>query len=156
MTKKTAKYAARLQKPDGFTVIAPGDAKEKLKAVPVTDLCGIATGIGNFLVKYGAITCGDVARLPISLLAKRFGNIGRRIWHMCQGQDLEPVKSGVDAVKSMGHGKVLPPNTCERSLLLTYFSHMSVKLAARLRKNNLATQTFSIGLKEYIPRLAQQ
>lgn len=145
--KTTAKYAAKQQKPNGFTVITPWKAKEKLKPVPATELCGIAEGIGNFLAKYGAITCGDVTKLPISLLAKRFGNIGRRIWYMCQGQDPEPVKASIDAVKSMGHGKVLPPNTRDRTLLLTYLLHMSEKLAARLRKNNLVAQTFSIGLK---------
>ncbi len=47
--KTTAKYAAKLNKPDGFTVIQPWQAKSALQHVPVTELCGIAKGIGNFL-----------------------------------------------------------------------------------------------------------
>ena len=48
--------------------------------------------------------------LPIGVLAKRFGNLGRRIWFMAQGLDPEPVNINVAPPKSIGHGKVMPPN----------------------------------------------
>lgn len=107
--KTTAKYAAKLQKPDGFSVIPPWQARETLSRVPVTELCGIAHGIGSFLAKHGVYTCGDMANLPISILGKRFGNLGRRIWYMCLGADPEPLSTEVPDPKSMGHGKVIPP-----------------------------------------------
>ena len=74
--KTTAKYAAKLNKPDGFTVIPPWQAKSALRHVPVTELCGIAKGIGNFLASYGVHYCGDMEKLPISVLSRRF-EIGR-------------------------------------------------------------------------------
>src|SRR5262249_52372343 len=89
--KTTAKFAAKLKKPNGFLIIPPWEAEARLANVPVTELCGIASGIGRFLRQYGVIYCGDMANLPISILAKRFGNIGRRIWYMCRGQDPDPV-----------------------------------------------------------------
>jgi DNA polymerase-4 len=85
--KTTAKYAAKLNKPDGLTVIPPWQSRQRLKEVPVTELCGIAGGIGRFLAEHGVHICGDMAKLPISVLARRFGNPGRRIWYMCQGAD---------------------------------------------------------------------
>ena len=45
--KTTAKWAAKLHKPDGLTVVPPWEAAERLKHIPVTDLCGIAKGIGD-------------------------------------------------------------------------------------------------------------
>ena len=93
--KTTAKYAAKLNKPNGFTLIPPWEAKARLHDVPVTELCGIAGGIGDFLARYGVYKCGDMARLPISVLGKRFGNPGRRIWYMCQGADPEQVQMQV-------------------------------------------------------------
>jgi hypothetical protein len=48
-------------------------------------------------------------RLPLSVLARRFGNPGRRIWYMCQGADTENLQFEVPAPKSIGHGKVVPP-----------------------------------------------
>jgi len=146
--KTTAKFAAKLQKPDGLTVIPPWEARERLRDEPVTALCGIAKGIGTFLAQYGACRCGEVGELPIGILARRFGNLGRRIWLMCQGEDPDRIHTDVPAPKSMGHGKVVPPDTQDIEVLLTYLRHMSEKLAARLRRHAMQAQHFYIGLKQ--------
>ena len=145
--KTTAKFAAKLQKPDGLTVIPPREAAQRLRAVPVTELCGIAKGIGQFLAEHGVITCGDMRRLPISVLARRFGNPGRRIWYMCQGQDPATLQLEVPPPKSIGHGKMLPPRTRDPELLHTWLLHMSTKVGARLRRHGLQATTFFIGLR---------
>ena len=145
--KTTAKFAAKLEKPDGLTVIPPREAAARLRDVPVTALCGIAGGIGGFLESYGVHTCGEVGQLPISVLARRYGNPGRRIWHMCQGSDPAGLQTEVPAPKSIGHGKVLPPDTRDRELLLTWLLHMSEKVGARLRRHRLQASAFAIGLR---------
>jgi len=145
--KTTAKYAAKLNKPDGFTVIPPWQAKAALHDVPVTDLCGINKGIGGFLESYGVRYCGDMEKLPISVLARRFGNLGRRIWYMCQGADPDPLHPDVAAPKSIGHGKVMPPNTKNRDVLLTYLQHMCSKVGARMRRHDMEARTFWVGLR---------
>ena len=145
--KTTAKYAAKLDKPDGLTVIPPWQARKQLENVPVTELCGIAGGIGRFLAEHGVHNCGDMAQLPISVLARRFGNPGRRIWYMCQGADPEPLQLNVPPPKSIGHGKVMPPNTQDQEILLLYLLHMSEKVAARLRRHQLQAQKFYVGLR---------
>ena len=145
--KTTAKFAAKLDKPNGLTVIPPWEAAQRLHDVPVTGLCGIAEGIGRFLAAHGVHTCGEVKRLPISVLARRFGNPGRRIWYMCQGQDPDKLQQDIPAPKSIGHGKVVPPDTRDRDVLLTYLMHMSEKVGARLRRHRLEALTFHIGLR---------
>ena len=145
--KTTAKFAAKLNKPDGLTVIPPWEAEEWLREVPVTGLCGIAKGIGRFLADHGVHTCGEIKNLPISVLARRFGNPGRRIWYMCQGQDPATLQQDVPAPKSIGHGKVVPPNTRDIEVLLTYLLHMSTKVGTRLRRHQLQAQHFAIGLR---------
>ena len=145
--KTTAKYAAKRVKPNGFTVIPPWEARRRLAPVPVTELCGIAGGIGGFLAQHGVHTCGDMARLPISVLARRFGNPGRRIWYMCQGEDPEPVQVNVPPPKSIGHGKVMPPDTRDREVILTYLLHMSEKVGARLRRHDMVASRFLVALR---------
>lgn len=147
--KTTAKFAAHLKKPNGFTMITPWEARARLYDVPVNELCGIGPGITQFLATYNVYTCGDMARLPIGILAKRFGNLGRRLWYMCQGADPDPVRTTYQVLKSMGHGKVLPPYTTDAKIIWTYLRHMTEKLAARLRRHQLQAQTFFIGLKSY-------
>ena len=145
--KTTAKFAAKLNRPNGLTIIPPWEAAEWLHEVPVTGLCGIAEGIGGFLAAHGVQTCGDIKKLPISVLARRFGNPGRRIWYMCQGQDPAALQQDIPAPKSVGHGKVVPPNTRDIETLLTYLMHMSTKVGTRLRRHQLQAQNFSIGLR---------
>jgi DNA polymerase-4 len=143
----TAKFAAKQRKPDGLTVIPPWEAAEQLHDVPVTELCGIARGIGGFLERHGVRTCGDMKKLPISVLGRRFGNPGRRIWHMCQGTDPTKLTYEVPAPKSVGHGKVLPPATRDRELLLTWLLHMATKVGTRLRRHELEAGRFFVGLR---------
>ena len=145
--KTTAKYAAKLDKPNGLTVIPPWEARARLREVPVTELCGINRGIGRFLAERGVHTCGDMARLPIGALAQRFGNPGRRIWYMAQGADPAPLQLTLAAPRSIGHGKVMPPRTRDRQVLLVYLEHMAEKVAARLRRHRLRASHFFIGLR---------
>ena len=145
--KTTAKYAAKLNKPGGLTIIPPWQARQRLHDVVVTELCGINKGIGSFLAARGVLTCGDMARLPIGELARRFGNPGRRIWYMCQGRDLDKVAGTVAPPQSIGHGKMIPPDSKDQEVILTYLLHMSEKLGARLRRHAMLARTFSLGLR---------
>jgi DNA polymerase-4 len=145
--KSTAKVAAKQHKPYGLTVVPPHGARDFLAPLPVTDLCGINRGIGGYLEKRGVTRCGDMEKLPVSELGRRFGNIGRRIWFMAQGLDPEPVITEVADPRSIGHGKVMPPETTDEQLICTYMAHMSDKVAARLRKYSLWASTFFFGLR---------
>ena len=123
--KTTAKYAAKLQKPDGLTLIPPWQARERLRNVPVTGLGGINQGIGAFLADRGVFTCGDMDRIPISTLGQRFGNPGRRIWYMCRGEDPDKVQGHFHPPKSVGHGKVMPPDTRDNDLIFMHALHLN-------------------------------
>ena len=145
--KTTAKYAAKLNKPDGFTVIPPWEARQQLANAPVTELCGVAKGIGRFLAERNVYVCGDMQHLPIGELSRRFGNPGKRIWYMAQGLDPEPLHPDVADPKTIGHGKILPPKTVDKDVLLTYLIHMAVRVCARLRRYHFESSEFFIGLR---------
>lgn len=145
--KTTAKYAAKLNKPDGLTIIPPWMAQQTLAQVPVTELCGIAKGIGRYLAARGVHKCRDMLQLPIGDLGQRFGNPGRRIWLMSQGLDPEQIKLSVPEPKSIGHGKVMPPDTQDPEIIHTFLLHMAEKVAARLRRHHYQARHFFIGLR---------
>lgn len=145
--KTTAKYAAKLRKPDGLTVIEPWRAREVLADAPVTELCGIGKGIGRYLAERGVHTCADMAKLPIGELGRHFGNPGRRMWLMTQGLDPDPVSTRVPAPQSIGHGKVMPPDTRDPEVVHTFLLHMAEKVATRLRRHAFQASLFFIGLR---------
>lgn len=146
--KTTAKYAAKLKKPNGLTVIPPWESATRLANVPVTQLCGIGPGVGRFLAQHGVILCGDMQRIPMTILSKRFGNWGKRLWWMCQGADPDPVVPRQPKHKTMGHSKILPPHTQSRKTILAYFCLITDKLAARLRRHQLSAQVFCIAWRQ--------
>jgi DNA polymerase-4 len=148
--KTTAKYAAKVRKPDGLTLINPDDAEAVLAPQLVTELSGINKGTARFLAQYGVFRCGDMKKIPISIPAKRFGNLGRRIWLMAQGKDPDSIVRNVKLPKTIGHGKVMPPETDDLATILVYFQHMSEKVAARLRRHKFKANQFYIGLKTQV------
>lgn len=145
-TKTTAKYAAKLNKPNGLVIIPPWEERERLECVPVTELCGISTGIGRYLADRGVHVCGDMKHLPISELARRFGNPGRRIWLMAQGRDPDGIHKNVPPPKQVGAGKVTPPAIKKHAELAAYLQHMAELVAIRLRRNSFEAQSYWIGL----------
>lgn len=146
--KITAKFAATCSKPRGITIIPPSQLQAWLQDLPVTHLCGIGPKIGRFLAQHGVITCGDMAHLPISVLGKRFGALGRRLWLMCQGMDNDPVRSHMPPVKSLSHSKILPPNTQAADSILAIMHLLTDRLCARLRANHLCCNQFWLGFKD--------
>lgn len=154
--KTTSKWAAKIHKPNGLTIIAPWNAESALADVPVTELCGINTGIARFLEARGVVLCGDMKKIPISVLGQRFGNPGKRIWLMCQGKDPDHVQQVVAPPKTLGHGKVIPPDTQDLEVLRIYLMHMAEKVGRRLRKNELQAQHFSIALRTSFGWLARK
>ncbi len=145
--KLTAKWAAKRHKPDGLTLLPPERVRQVLAPRPVEEICGIARGIRAHLARYGATTCGDVARLPIGVLAGRWGDIGRRLWSVCRGHDPAPLELSVPAPQSIGHGKVTPPETRAPRIVVTYLLHMAEKVAARLRRHDYEAGRIAIGVR---------
>jgi DNA polymerase-4 len=150
-TKSTAKIASDLKKPNGLTVIPPWEARQRLDAVPMKKLCGLGPNIAEFLSLYGAQTCGDVARLPLTVLARRYGVTGKYLWLACQGKDTAPVAPEVAPPQSIGHGKVLPPHTRSAPVIEVYLRHMCEKVAARLRRYDMQAGQLYVGLRLEAP-----
>jgi len=144
--KSTAKFASKLHKPNGITIIPPCEAEAILAPYPVTALCGVGRGIGEFLEKYRVLTCGDMKHVPVSVLSKRFGNIGRKIWLMAQAKDPSPLILNVIPIKSLSASKVLPPNTTDKELVERYFYYCCDKVATRLRQSNLFAKRITVGM----------
>ncbi len=145
--KLTAKWAAKQNKPDGLTVLPANQVRAALANRPVDEICGIAAGVSSYLALHGAETCGDVAKLPVTVLASRWGDIGRRLWSVCRGHDPAQLELEIPPPQSIGHGKVMPPNTKDKETIRTYLYHMAEKVAARLRKHNFEATRFFVGIR---------
>tara|TARA_B100000242_G_C43050462_1_gene490762 strand:- start:211 stop:1431 length:1221 start_codon:yes stop_codon:yes gene_type:complete len=147
--KSMAKFAAKLRKPDGITVLNIKKAKEVLESCLVTELCGVSKGIQKFLNTHNVYKCGDMKKIPISILGNRYGNVGRKIWLMAQGLDYDSLKKDDKQPKSFGHGKVTIPGLKDVHMIKKIFRHMCEKVAKRMRVNNFESNKYIIGFKTW-------
>ena len=145
--KAVAKFAAKLVKPNGITIINPLDAEKILSKYLVTELCGVSKGIQKFLNYHNVFTCGDMKKIPVSILGNKFGNIGRKIWLMAQGKDIEELNLITNLPKSIGHGKIVKPNMNNLDEIKKIFHHMSEKVAQRMRLYCYESNLFYVGIK---------
>lgn len=140
----TAKYCAR-QKGE-TTIIAPEDIKEYIADASIGDICGIGKKIEEYLHQYKVYQCKDIEKLPMAVLSKRFGDMGRRLYLTCLGHDPLPVDTVEHDHKSMGHGKVMNGVT-DRNIIRGVMRQLTERLTRRLRSNEQVCDVFYIGFK---------
>jgi len=87
VNKLLAKLASDIDKPDGLTVIAPEEARELLRDLPVEKLWGVGPASAEVLRREGLRTVGDVAAADRERLESLLGKQGRRAWEFAQGRD---------------------------------------------------------------------
>lgn len=94
--KLVAKIASGLSKPDGLTVIGPGEVETRLSPLPATVLWGVGPRTAAHLKEaFGVTTVGDLAALPEARLQEEFGpRHGSYLHRVARGIDESPVETG--------------------------------------------------------------
>ncbi|UIO99031.1 DNA polymerase IV [Halobaculum sp. CBA1158] len=83
----TAKVASDHDKPEGLTVVRPGEAAEFLAPLPVSDIHGVGPVTASDLAGMGIETAGDLADADPTELEARFGSRGREFHERANGRD---------------------------------------------------------------------
>ena len=146
--KLVAKIASDLEKPDGFTVVAPGTEKEFLADLAIERLWGVGKNTRQNLQMLGVKTIGDLNRLPPRLLEQKFGKNGPRMQQAALGIDLRPVQAA-RSVKSIGHEETFATDITDKNTLHRELLAMSVKVGRRLRDHDFRGRTITVKVKYY-------
>lgn len=86
-TMSAAKIASDFEKPDGLTVVRPGEVREFLAPLEVDLLHGVGPVTARELREMGLGTAGDVAATDPEPLVDRFGERGRELYDRARGDD---------------------------------------------------------------------
>ena len=90
--KLLAKMASELQKPDGLTVLVPGDLESRIGLLGVRKVPGIGPKTETRLAELGVRTIGELAAVPIETLGERFGrSYGVFLHDAARGIDDDPI-----------------------------------------------------------------
>ncbi len=146
-TKIYAKLASELQKPDGLTVLRPGDIPDLVRDLPVRDLFGIGPRTEEILRRLGIGTIGDLRACDPLLLQAELGVRGRWLHDAAMGARDDPVKVAPDPYKSMGNEMTLPEDTSDPERIRAFLCYLADTVAQRLRADGSMARTVHLRVR---------
>ncbi|GAB4246378.1 MAG: DNA polymerase IV [Deltaproteobacteria bacterium] len=144
--KFLAKIASDLGKPDGLTVVPFGGEQAFLDPLPVGKLWGVGKVTEEALRGHGVRTIGDLRRMPLETLVRRFGSNGSHLHDLSRGIDDRPVETDRDA-KSIGHEDTYDHDLRDRSAMKRELLSLADRVSSRLRRAGLRGRTVTLKVK---------
>ena len=142
-----AKIAGKLEKPDGFQWLWPGNMPDRLAHLQLDDLPGISKAMGARLAAAG------VTSIPaLWALDPRHA---RAIWRSVEGERFVRALQGVEVplVKtqrgSVGNSKILAPEFRTPRAAYLVCRWLIEKASARLRREGMVAASFSLQIARY-------
>ncbi|TXH36197.1 MAG: DNA polymerase IV [Rhodospirillaceae bacterium] len=144
--KFLAKIASDLDKPRGFSVIGRHEARAFLAQKPVTLIWGIGKVGAEQLAKDGITMIGQLQEMEMPALAKRYGQMGLRLYYLARGEDERSVD--IDApTKSISAETTFDEDIADFAVLTHELWPLCEKVSARLKAAGLAGQVVHLKLK---------
>ncbi len=145
-SKLIAKIASDHNKPDGLTLVAPGDEQEFLDPLPVRRLWGVGPAARKNMALLGVRTIGDLRRISLDILTRRFGKQGDYLYQAARGIDHRPVRPGRE-IRSMGHEQTFQVDLVDLTDIHKELLALAEKTACRLRRSGLLGRTLTLKVK---------
>jgi DNA polymerase-4 len=144
--KSLAKIACGMEKPDGLTVVPPGEERAFLAPLPVGDLWGVGPKTATRFERAGVTTIGELAERPLPWLIDRFGVRGEWFHQLAIGTDDSSV-SPTRERKSISSESTFAEDSCDREQLGGVVREQAALVARQLRRRGLCARTVQVKLR---------
>ncbi|MGE0231716.1 MAG: DNA polymerase IV [Flavobacteriaceae bacterium] len=144
--KFLAKVASDLNKPRGFSVIGRAEATTFLATRPVGLIWGVGKAMQAKLAGDGIRLIGDLQRMELADLARRYGAMGIRLHGLSRGDDMRRVDPDGER-KSVSSETTFNEDISDREELAHHLWRLSEKVSARLKVSHIAGRTVTLKLK---------
>jgi len=150
--KFLAKIASDLDKPRGFSVIGEAETDAFLAPKPVSLIWGVGKTFRRTLDQDGIRTFTDLKRWDRLDLAKRYGAMGERLWHLARGMDPRRISPN-EPVKSISNETTFSEDTSSVEILDGHLWRLAEKIAGRSKKRGLTGHVVTLKVKQSNHRL---
>ena len=147
-TMSAAKIASDFDKPDGLTVVEPGEIRDFLAPLEVDLLHGVGPVTARELREMGLETAGDVAAADPEPLVERFGERGRELYDRARGEDDRRVEPKGDP-KSFSRESAFAEPVTEPTPKYDQIETLAAAVADRAQREGALYRT--IGVKAVTP-----
>ncbi len=145
-TKYVAKVASGHNKPNGLTVVEPGNTVAWLAPLPVGKLWGVGPKTAARLKAAGITHIGDIAAMSERTLTDRLGSIGSRLFQLANGNDPRRVESARSS-RSIGSDRTLSSDISDPHEIAQHLKRAADRIARRVRAKGLRAGGIRVRLK---------
>lgn len=145
-SKLVAKIASDLNKPDGLTIVPPGQEEAFLAPLPIGHLWGVGRTTREALALIGVTTIGDLNRIPTAILMAKFGKAGLMLHESARGIDSRPVEIRQEA-KSIGNEETFAEDVRDKKRIEQELLALCIRVGKRVRNHGLVGRTVTIKVK---------
>jgi DNA polymerase-4 len=145
--KRLAKIASDLDKPDGLTVIGPGDLEARIWPLGVRKVPGIGPKTEQRLAAMGVPTIGTLAAMPLDTLIERFGqSYGMFLYQASHGIDERPLVT-VWEPKQRSRERTFQQDTADWQTIARRLAELSRGVAQDLKEDGYVGRTVGIKVR---------
>lgn len=140
-SKLVAKVASDFNKPEGYTVVLPGEEAAFLAPLPVRSLWGIGPRTTARLAELRITTCGELAKADLGTLQAVFGHHGTDLPARARGVDGRSVDTAHGQAKSISQERTFSTDVNDAAFLQEKLRTMSTRVAEELQQKQLVAHT---------------
>ena len=143
-----AKVASDFNKPDGLTVVLPGQEETFLEKLPIRKIPGVGPVTEKRLLTMGYAVCGDLAAADPGSLEQSLGKWGAVLRERALGIDRRRVEPGGDP-KQASAEETFEKDTRDINLLRERLAAFADEIFQDLEQQGLAGKTIVLKVKYY-------
>ncbi len=144
--KFLAKIASDINKPDGITIVAPEQIQRFIDNIDIGKIPGVGACAMKQMNFLGVKTLGDIKKINKSILIKKFGRFGVKLYNFSMGKDDSTVKTK-EKRKNISSESTLDEDILDMEKIKQLILFHSEIVGRELRKKELTAKSVSIKLK---------
>ncbi len=142
-----AKIASDMHKPNGFTVVPPGEEVSFLGPLPLKKIPGIGPRTAEKLAMLNINTVYDLRQKREADLKRYFGKVGHHMWLWSRGQDSGSIHSERNT-KSVSRERTFATDIHDGAVLESMLAKLCESISEQLKKENLVAGSVSLKLRD--------
>jgi DNA polymerase IV len=146
VNKFLAKIGSDFHKPDGITIIEPGQERAFLEPLPVRKLWGVGPRTAERLEQVRLYTIGAIAAANAIWLKRELGSLAEHLQSLARGEDEREVEPDRER-KSVGAETTMETDVTGKSLVAKILRAQCQRAARQLRAENLSARGVRVKLR---------
>lgn len=145
--KLCAKMASDFEKPNRVHTLFMSEVEAKMWPLPVTDLFMVGKSSSSQLLQMGIRTIGDLAKVDVNLLKRRFKSQGEMMHNYANGIDYSEVSMDTSKNRSISVTETLPEDVESIPVLKKVLLRQADTVGRQARREKLYAKTVALIFK---------